>query len=66
MMSANEILSTAHNLGINGDADGVVTLCLTHGFVVQNPKSKRNIGRLPVMDIMAAYARGIRARLAAR
>jgi hypothetical protein len=64
-MSSNEILATAHNLGIVGDAHGVALLCSTHGFVVQNSKAKRNIGRVPVMDIMAAYARGIRARFAA-
>lgn len=62
MMNTNEILTTAHNLGIAGDAQGVALLCSTHGFVVQNPKAKRNIGRVAVMDIMAAYARGIRAR----
>lgn len=63
-MNATEIFTTAHNLGIKGDADGVVQLCMAFGFVVQNPKAKRNIGRVPVMDIMAAYARGIRARFA--
>lgn len=64
-MSTNEIRTAAHEAGIRGDADAMVQLCQTHGFVVQNPKSKRNIGRVPVMTIMQAYAAGIRERLAA-
>lgn len=64
-MSANDIRTAAHEAGIRGDADAMVQICLAHGFVVQNPKSKRNIGRVPVMTIMQAYAAGIRARLAA-
>lgn len=63
-MSDTEIFAAAHEAGIKGDTEAFTLLCLTHGFVVQNPKAKRNIGRVPVMDIMAAYARGIRARWA--
>ena len=50
-MTATDIRTAAHEAGIKGDSDAFVMLSLTHGFVVQNPKSKRNVGRVPVMDI---------------
>jgi len=51
--------------GKRGDTEAFALLCMAHGFVVRNPNSKRNIGRLPVDEMLAVYGRGVRARFAA-
>lgn len=61
---ANEIRNALFEAGKAGDSDAFVALCLAHGFVVRSPKSKRNVGRIPVDDMLAVYGQGIRARFA--
>jgi hypothetical protein len=64
-MSANEIRNAVFEAGKRGDTEAFALLCMAHGFVVRNPNSKRNIGRLPVDEMLAVYGRGVRARFAA-
>lgn len=63
-MSANEIRTALFEAGKKGDTEAFALLCLAHGFVVRSPKSKRNIGRLPVDEMLAVYGQGVRARFA--
>ena len=64
-MTAQEILSSARAFGESADAEGMGNLADAHRCVVANPRSKRNIGKVPVIDMMRAYADGLRTRLSA-
>lgn len=64
-MTRNEIIATAFEFGLKGDTEGFAVFAAAHRFVVQNPKAKRNEGRVPVMDMVVAYGEGARQRIAA-
>lgn len=59
-MSQTEILAAARNFGSAHDADGFAVLAEAHRMVAQNPKAKRNIGKVAIIDLLRAYAEGAR------
>jgi hypothetical protein len=62
-MTRQEILTICTQFGIDRDGQGFGKFAAEHAFVVQDPKAKRSIGRVSILDMLAAYSRGIRKAL---
>lgn len=63
-MTTQEILTICTQFGTARDNQNFNAFAAQHAFVVQNPKAKRNVGKVPAIDMLAAYARGVKEALA--
>jgi hypothetical protein len=59
-MTTSEIIATARQFGSSHDAEGFGAFAEAHRMVVQNPNAKRNIGKVAMIDLLRAYAEGVR------
>lgn len=59
-MSKIEILNQAKAFGQARNSEGFAEFAEQHRFVVKNAKSKKNDGKVEVIEMLRAYGEGLR------